>query len=117
MFQDISVRRLYPRCCNTPLNGTLGLGVHLECDVMKRRCRHLWAKLLLVGGVLKLEEGQRSAVAHFVEGVAVRTHLAKQLVRFTPGRNQWQPDDVLVELPGLLLVTRDIGVVMKSDGN
>src|SRR2546429_4774785 len=44
----------------------------------------------------------------------VGAHLAEELIRLAPGREQRQPDDVLVELAGLLLIPRDVGIVMQA---
>src|SRR5262249_17305060 len=48
--------------------------------------------------------------------VTVGAHLAEQLVRLAPGRLQRQPDDVLVECPGLLEVLGDVRRVMQPGG-
>ena len=84
-------------------------------DVMKRRRRHLGPEFLLVLGVLELEEGEGAAVGHGVEGVAIGAHLAEQLVRLAPSRDQGHADDVLVELARLLLIARDVGIVMQPE--
>src|SRR5439155_27147321 len=76
--------------------------------------RHLRPEFLLVLGICKLEERERPPVADPVEGMHVGAHLAEELIRLAPGREQRQPDDVLVELAGLLLIPRDVGVVMQA---
>jgi hypothetical protein len=61
------------------------------------------------------EERERPAVAHGEEGVAHR-HLPVQpgiVVALAPGRDERNAQQVLEELPVLLLVAHDIGVVMQ----
>ena len=63
------------------------------------------------GGELK--EGQRTPIADSIEGMHVGAHLAEQLVRLAPGGHQRKSDDLLVELPGLLLIPGHVSGVMQ----
>ena len=68
-----------------------------------------------MSGIGEGEERQRAAVAHGEEGVAHR-HLAVQpgiVVALAPGGDERDAEQILEELPVLLLVAHDVGVVMQ----
>ena len=85
----------------------------MQRDVVERRERHLRPELVGVRRVGELEEREGAAVRQPEEQVAVRALGAEQHVLLAPGREQRQPDDVLIELPRRLQVARHIGVVME----
>ena len=82
---------------------------------MKRRGRHLRTEQILVSRVGELKEGQRAAIGQAEEQMAVGSLLAEQLVGLAPGRDQRQPDDVLVEWR-VASRSRDVRGVMQSGG-
>jgi hypothetical protein len=88
----------------------------MQRDVVKGRERHLGAELLLIFGFLELKERQCTAVGQPEETVTVGPLRAEQHVLLAPGREQWKPDDVLVELARRLEIFRDVRGVVQPRG-
>ena len=103
------------------------LGGEAPLDLVQRRLARRQGQVdverLLLGlelggdvGVGELEEGQGSSVANREEGVGERNLPSGKVGRLAlldPRRHERQSDDVLVEVPGALLVGADIGIVVK----
>jgi hypothetical protein len=63
-----------------------------------------------------LEERQSGAIAYLEETMTIAAHCTKQLVGLALGCNQWQPQNLLVELSCGFELSGDVGVVMQSAG-
>ena len=113
MLEHEGLRLLVAGRLQPLLDAFLRLRVHVQRDVVERRERHLRPELLLVLRVGELEERERAAVAEPEEAVAVGALGAEQHVLLAPGREQRQPDDVLVELARRLEILRDVRVVVQ----
>ncbi len=98
MFEDKGLWLFVARGRKPALDAGLRVLVDVECNVVKRRERHLRPELRLILGIRELEEGERATVREAEKQVAVDTLGAEQHVLLTPSREQWQPDDVLIEL-------------------
>src|SRR5262249_41712479 len=98
------------------LNRLLCRFIDLERDVMKGRLWNGRTELLLIRSIGELEERESSAITETEEAVTVGTHLSEEFVGFAPGRHEWQSNDLLVELAGLLHVLGRVGCVMKTAG-
>jgi hypothetical protein len=84
-----------------------------ECDVQVEIVLFLELEILAVLA-RHFEEGEAGAILHLVEGVQ-HARLAAGLRRLDlEGVDEWEAEEVLVELPRLLGVPAAIGVVMQS---
>src|SRR5262249_34490295 len=116
VLQDKGVGILVTGGFDALLNRLLCRFIDLERDVMKGRLWNGRTELLLIRSIGELEERESSAITETEEAVTVGTHLSEEFVGFAPGRHEWQSNDLLVELAGLLHVLGRVGCVMKTAG-
>src|SRR5262249_49716394 len=102
VLQDKGVGILVTGGFDALLNRLLCRFIDLERDVMKGRLWNGRTELLLIRSIGELEERESSAITETEEAVT--------------GRHEWQSNDLLVELAGLLHVPGRVGCVMKTAG-
>src|SRR5665213_2421669 len=114
VLEYVGLRFLVSGHFQSLLNALLRLLVNVQSNVVKRRVRHFGSELLLILELGKFKERQGAAISERKEKVTIHALRSKQFVDLAPGRDQGQPDDILVEFPRSFQVIGHVGVVMQT---